>query len=180
MGQYYRPVINDSGYILSFYNYIDGEYVAAKLTEHSWWNNPWVCTITKQILNHPAKVAWVGDYSDDEEFAIENRLHEYAWRKNASLLRPTWDPILLDGKFLVNHDKKIYIDCDQYKEDSTDDDGCILHPIPLLTAIGNGKGGGDYRGINQDSVGSWCYDTISIEDLPPEGYSLVEYKFLDS
>lgn len=179
MGQYYRPVISDSGHFSTFDNRLDGKYVFAKLTEHSWWDNPWVCTIAKAILNHPAKVAWVGDYSDDEEFAVENHLYELAWEVNASLLQPTTDPIFLDGKFLVNHDKKIYIDCNQYKEDSTDENGWTLHPLPLLTAIGNGKGGGDYRGINEDLIGSWCYDLISLEDNPPDGYTKEKYKFID-
>lgn len=37
--------------------------------------------------------------------------------------------------------------------------------MPLLTAVGNGKGGGDYygdRAINKEDVGLWAGDLIEI------------------
>lgn len=46
----------------------------------------------------------------------------------------------------------------------------ILHPLPLLTAIGNGQGGGDYYGINQSVVGKWFWDELSISTSAPEEY----------
>lgn len=43
--------------------------------------------------------------------------------------------------------------------------GCfIIHPLPLLTCLGNGKGGGDYSGLNMEWVGSWTM--CAIEAVP--------------
>lgn len=53
-----------------------------------------------------------------------------------------------------------------------EDEDFILHPLPLLTCIGNGKGGGDYWGTCMESVGSWALHPIAIlpEGLPdPDG-----------
>ena len=73
-------------------------------------------------------------------------------------------------KYIVNHDKKQYIDKTDYK---------FIHPLSLITAEGNGRGGGDYQGSNEEKIGNWSRDIISIEkDLLPE-YTKFEYKFSD-
>ena len=51
--------------------------------------------------------------------------------------------------------------------------GGIIHPLPLLTAIGNGKGGGDYRGTCLDLVGHWACDKIEAALFPN---NLQDYK----
>lgn len=48
----------------------------------------------------------------------------------------------------------------------------IIHPIPLLTALGNGKGGGDYEGTCMEWIGKWALHPLWIvpEGVPdPEG-----------
>ena len=90
----------------------------------------------------------------------------------------------LEGKYLVNHTKQIYLDCDAYYErckvKQYGDYWCI-HPLSLLTCIGNGMGGGDYRSPSDDStydeVGTWAWDEISIDDAIPEGYAETEITF---
>jgi len=52
----------------------------------------------------------------------------------------------------------------------------VLHPIPILTAIGNGKGGGDYKGYDMGWVGVWALDPIS---FLPEGSELPEGEWAD-
>ena len=42
--------------------------------------------------------------------------------------------------------------------------GFVPHPLPLLTAVGNGLGGGDYHGINEEKVGSWAFDLLEVVD----------------
>ena len=46
-------------------------------------------------------------------------------------------------------------------------------PLPILLAIGNGKGGGDYCGRNAGCAGRWCVDSpyleLSMEN--PDGYA---------
>ena len=51
--------------------------------------------------------------------------------------------------------------------------------VPLLVAEGNGRGGGDYHGINQIIVGTWARDVISVENNIQEGYTELECKFDD-
>jgi hypothetical protein len=67
--------------------------------------------------------------------------------------------------YIVNHTKKVYVK----KTDG-------LHPLSLLTAEGNGRGGGDYNGPNMDMVGTWARDVISMENEAPD-YTLVDCVF---
>ena len=46
--------------------------------------------------------------------------------------------------------------------DPDDIEGFVLHPIPLLTCVGNGKGGGDYRGDSMEWVGAWAFHPIAL------------------
>lgn len=50
---------------------------------------------------------------------------------------------------------------------AVDADNWCIHPIPLLTAVGNGKGGGDYFGVNNELVGRWAGDALYIDDEEP-------------
>jgi hypothetical protein len=49
--------------------------------------------------------------------------------------------------------------------------------LPLLTAEGNGRGGGDYRGENENLIGSWARDIISVEMEIPDGYDELVCEF---
>ena len=43
----------------------------------------------------------------------------------------------------------------------------IISPIPLLTAVGNDKGGGDFHkgaGQGYELIGTWAWDTVEITD----------------
>ena len=174
MGQYYKVLVRkdkDSKWQL-FNRSVDGEYTMAKLTEHSWWYNPFVNTICHMIHFKPKQVAWVGDYADDiSAKGIDTReLHEKAWGK-ANGRSVTEAQISLFGKYLVNHDKKEYVDCTEYYDNSVTEGDWCLHPLPILTAVGNGQGGGDYHGRSMDMVGRWTCDRISVENAAPkEGY----------
>lgn len=158
---------------------VNGEYTLAKLMEHSWWFNEFVSTITRMLYHNPMRIAWVGDYADDpDDYDFDEdgqimlkKIYEAAWVEDSKLLGVKKDMLQLDGKFLVNHTDKIYVDCDQYRSLSdSDDTGWIIHPLPILTCIGNGLGCGDYEGINMDYVGSWYMSEISVEDEVPAGY----------
>jgi hypothetical protein len=58
-----------------------------------------------------------------------------------------------------------------------DRNGLHIHPLSLLTAEGNGRGGGDYRGAHEDLVGSWARDVISVEREAPAGFTELECEF---
>ncbi len=151
------------------------EYVCAKIMEHSWIYNETMESFSNIIFENPIKVAWVGDYADEcenedihnEKLGLEKikLLHKIAWnRKSISLIRTQFDT---EKMLLINWDKKQYVNMQEYIENNTYEGWCI-HPLSLLTAIGNGFGGGDYRGINLDKVGIWAYDTISFEKQEKE------------
>lgn len=53
-------------------------------------------------------------------------------------------------------------------------------PLTLFMAIGNGLGGGDYRGedaVNVGLVGSWAGHVITASDAPPVGLTEIECPF---
>ena len=114
MGQYYNVLIERDGKATAYDRTVNGEYTMAKLTEHSWWENTFTSTITNLLWKDPAKVAWVGDYAEDEEKSIKENLYKRAWSDDARGIEKC--ELYLDGKFLVNHAQKIYLDCNSYKK----------------------------------------------------------------
>lgn len=182
MGQYYRPIFGDE-YGLNckvFDRSIDGEYTMAKLLEHSWWVNPFVNSFSEFLYNEPGRVCWVGDYADEpDDFYFPNcsafyvPYYKEVWGETVKLHKALSSDFVLDGKFLVNHDTKQYVDLDEYKKLSVDKYGWTIHPLPLLTAVGNDRGGGDFHEGNTgyEQVGLWAWQLLSFADKPPKGFS---------
>ena len=196
MGQYYYPTIlrekNKRFYSEEFYplDYDNG----LKLTEHSYCGNHFVETIMAQLLNKPGRLAWLGDYHSDGDFAelnpdlpkiIEKRFNEhykcftlpgYEGYCNGKRVRHYSKPEEVkerQGRFILNHDKKCYIDMEEYEKNNltcTEDNDWRFHPIPLLTAVGNGRGGGDFSGIGEEDVGCWAGDLLEVRNARPNGY----------
>jgi len=174
MGQYYQVIIlaeknvTDKDYIRFFIDIWGG----IKLTEHSYLENPFVNAV--EFLLSPlgslykSRIVWAGDYADAEENS-ENLYHLAHSKENSSKeYEPKPEKLSKEYKYIVNHTKKQYIDKSKYLD---------IHPLPLITAEGNGRGGGDYHGSHEDKIGSWARDVISIEkELLPE-YTEFEYTF---
>ena len=77
----------------------------------------------------------------------------------------------LTAKYLVNLDKKQFVNKTKTPKDG---DGWKIHPLPLLTCEGNGRGGGDFR-INTEKnqgnvelIGTWARDRISVVSTKAE------------
>lgn len=78
-----------------------------------------------------------------------------------------------EWRYIYNHDLHCYIDLKHCplewawfgKDENGNDNECAssIFPLSLLLAMGNGRGGGDYRGDNDDLCGSWCDSVQSIE-----------------
>lgn len=181
MGQYYRPILKSSkaGQFTVFNRFVNGEYTMAKLMEHSWWGNYFCDAISKMLYNKPKQVAWVGDYASNEGIEQSGMTVEHIHEVKGKGVSFTEGEFSLDNKFLCNHTKHIYIDLNRYKEKSTDKDGWVINPIPLLTAVGNGNGGGDYwwSEVHKEDVGSWAFDIISVKDKPLRGCKEVDIYF---
>ena len=191
MGQYYRAILGDA-YGLNckvFDRSVDGEYTMAKLMEHSWWLNPFVNAFSEFLYNEPRRVAWVGDYADEpDDFDFPNCSAFYVpyygevWGDSITAIGVSSTDFTLDGKFLLNHDAKQFVDLDEYKAACTDNDGWCIHPLPLLTAVGNDRGCGDFHAgnIGFELVGSWAWQLLYIKDKPPKDFNKINIRFIET
>ena len=157
MGQYYRPVILlPAGVIIAYWD-CDHYNNGAKLMEHSYIGNEVVDQVMGYLDSNPSRLIWAGDYADRlcpggptlYDLADDLPAMQTSHGHNSSL------------RYVINHSREQYLYLDEYRlGDFT------IHPLPLLTAVGNGRGGGDYCGINLDSVGTWAGDLISTSANP--------------
>lgn len=135
----------------------------AKLTEHSYINNPFVNAVeyflSPEGMFYKTRIVWAGDYADNE-VGLEQNLHTMCEDYPNKELKPSLQ-IPIEYKYIINHTKKQYVNKDKYKS---------YHPLPLLTAEGNGRGGGDYKEDDEEYVGIWSRDVISIEKNIPSEY----------
>ena len=176
MGQYYRIYAEQkdgTAKVFSSYDYGNG----AKLMEHSYYGNSFVQAICATILNNPHRVWWVGDYADEPDDFEEDCKYVYAEAWKAEECEKTEEKFDFHAPlYLIDHTEEIYIDLQACRELNEDRWGFAIHPLPLLTAVGNGRGGGDYHGINMDYVGFLAGDLFEISDEVPDGYmDMTEY-----
>lgn len=183
MGQYYKPISIDKKEYLYTHDFKTKGYekeswgVGLKLMEHSYIGNQ-VMNAVEYLLSpegswYKTRIVWAGDYAEGEP---ERELNEQNERPNLYMIMenegtkliPPTKSIRRKYKYLVNHTKKIAIDLTTIEKDSN---GYRIHPLSLLTAEGNGLGGGDYGG-GDSRVGTWARDVISMEKEVPEGYEL--------
>lgn len=182
MGQYYNQVIifKDDYRINITDRRIEGQgYTMAKLTEHSWFGNNFCDTVGAMIYNKPAYIVWCGDYAEQQELdeirilKRFNITYDEIWRSVGrdydALKKQTFD---WHNKFILNKTKKLAIDVNKYWNKSVVDVGegesWVLNPIPILCSVGNGRGGGDYKGTGEELAGSWAGDEIMIADEPQD------------
>lgn len=98
------------------------------------------------------------------------------------------------GWYLVNHNQRKFLDLGAYAQKNKWRESCkdwrtgktetwemCVNPLPLLTACGNDRGGGDYYSSHPDfdQVGTWAFDLIEFTELKPEGYEEVHYSFTE-
>lgn len=157
-----------------------------KLMENGLVGSRFVAGIVNTLREAPARVAWLGDYagrSDDEDgyegyddYADYPNLteedYEYVWESDEDGGSFDRVPNAGDGLsgYLVNLDKGEYIDLGEADLESR----FSVHPLVALTAIGNGRGGGDYYGSNMDMVGAWALDLLEVTDVEPEGFDQLD------
>lgn len=164
MGQYYKAIILGEAKLskqeiirifMEAWNYNNG----AKLTEHSYLLNPFVNAfeflLTPEGMFYKSRVVWAGDYADSED-DLEKNLYQLTdgqtEKQYLGNIKNTED-----YRYIINHTKKQYVD--KHKKTGN----YVFHPLPLLTAEGNGRGGGDYHGIDENLIGIWARDVISVE-----------------
>ena len=169
MGQYYAVILEKNSERKFYDIQTKGDdYRGVKLMEHSWWGNKFMNVIAKELADAPCRLAWVGDYAEVAECEKFGFKYDDVWGDGVKYERPEAPKnfSLDDYKYLVNLTKRFALVLKSYKKKS-DRNGWIANPISLLTAIGNGLGCGDYRGANEDKVGSWGFDELALlNDLP--------------
>lgn len=188
VGQYYMAVLGeaDGSKRKVFNRSVDGEYTMAKLLEHSWWENPFVNSFSARLYKHKSRVAWVGDYANEpDDFKFANCSAAYipcykeVWREGVETRGIRSVDFKLDNKFLLNHDTKQFVNLNEYKAASADRHGWVIHPIPLLTAVGNDRGSGDFHegGVGYEYVGTWAWQQISIDSKAPKRFEEFKLAF---
>ncbi|MET4545678.1 hypothetical protein ABIE26_002996 [Pedobacter africanus] len=174
MGQFYLPVNLDKRQYLFAHEYGSG----LQLMEHSWIGNSFVGTVAGNLIPgglwYRSRIVWAGAYMDEGLFLDEfpevdckMTLFHFASRdKNTPFEKIR--PVIPDGpcaQYLVNHTKGEFVDVATIVDT---EDNWAIHPLPLLTCSGNGRGGGDFPNENP-YLGTWAGNRISMQYDTPDG-----------
>lgn len=155
MGQYYQIYIKNEN--VKMITEPNGGY---KMIEFSHFGAPVISELCFQIEQAPSYVLTVGDYAEKKDCKNDKALELYQEYMSLSPIakNPTFDAFKFEGKACVCYELGEYIDFDEYEEEDT------YFPITILTALGNGKGSGDYGPTKTEKklVGSWCGYHIQI------------------
>lgn len=168
MGQYFKGIIlddeNNIKVAMNPRNF--NEY--AKLNEFSYFDNDFLGYFMSNIYQKPKRVVFAGDYANEEKNGLT--LYKMARTIEDKFTEKTFRimnfPCVFssDLGYLVNHDKKLFIDLNVYQCHNS------FHPLPILTSEGNGEGNGDYYGENEELAGTWARDLISLEESKPTDF----------
>lgn len=179
MGQYYKPINLDKDEFLYSHDYENG----LKLMEHSWIGNNFIAAVENLIKRGGAwfgdRIVWAGDYADsepieDETIPENERPTLYSMCNDEKKIRPenkTRDNSL---RYLKNLDTKEFVDLKKVPisdiwvdEETNTVHKFYIHPLPLLTCEGNGRGGGDFHG-ESPLIGKWSRNRITIQKSKPK------------
>lgn len=191
MGQYYHPVSLDTMEHLYSHDFDNG----LKLMEHSYVGNNFVSAVEMLLIEggrwDKHQIVWAGDYADGElpgtplyginpeserPFTIQDHLED------SKKLRFLIEGIPADHIYLINFDKKQYVDKTKIPVGGNwgEDEPFYIHPLPLLTAEGNGRGGGDFRGADPKGlIGSWARNRLGLRNAIPEGFTEVIFDLVE-
>jgi hypothetical protein len=173
MGQYYKPISIEKKQFVIAHDYDNG----LKLMEHSWIGNGFVGVVENLIAPggpwHGDHILWAGDYADPEP-RQERNAYELISQSDRNKIKPAAQKS--NYRYVVNLDTKQFVDktkvplSDVWVGDDGKEHPYAIHPLPLLTCEGNGRGGGDFR--KQDPlVGSWARHRVTVSNEIPEGFN---------
>ena len=193
MGQYYHLVIlNDHKKTypnkkkVNSWLYSHEFDNGSKLMEFSYIDNHFVGTFEELINKEHGKFAGypvicAGDYADDEPYKLNGeKMNIYSLCDDyGKEIKKDDAPKPKHYRYIINETKGLFFDTDRVKEDK---DGYKIHPLPLLIADGNGRGGGDYEGKNERMIGSWKRNVVVTSDNRPDEakYREVFYNFRET
>jgi hypothetical protein len=203
MGQYYYPIIlrekpqksdddshTNAEIIRTWFNPHEFDQ-GLKLMEHAYQDSPLMKVVESLIqpnsIFYKSRLVWGGDYADKEQGSDQN-LHNMCdkyQRWSDQNIAKNYNP--LSYPFLINHTRQEYVDKRKIRpytfwpatSNPHANQPVQIHPLALLTAEGNGRGGGDYRGNDEGYCGLWARDIISVDSTVPSGYSETFYDFIE-
>ena len=180
MGQYYKPISIEKRQYVYSHEYDNG----LKLMEHSWIGNGFVGIVEDLIAEggawHGDKIVWAGDYADEEKNRKSN-LFSLTEKPGCKI-----NPKPTDNKYryVLNLDTKEYIDTkkvplsDVWEDDKGKQWPYAMHPLPILTCEGNGRGGGDFH-KDDPMVGMWARQRVSVAKRKPKGFTEIEFNLFE-
>ena len=188
MGQYFKAVLvnGNNVEVHDSWSYNNG----AKQVEHCYRGNDYTEAVMERIRKlGPTRLVWMGDYADevldemieksrnDEERECHNNflktLYRIAWRSYLKVGSTIESPFKMytpidnwetnrKKYYVCNNDKSEYVVISEY----VSSDECVVHPVPLLCSV-RGGGGGDYHGMDEDLLGRWAGDVLTITTRKP-------------
>jgi len=184
MGQYYHAVSLDANQFLMAHDHCgkkeDGGLNGLKLMEHSYIRNPLTAAVESLLMKGGAwyghRIVWAGDYADPEPETVTEKN-----KRGQNLYDLIRNKLIVDVedqkrkghlRYLVNLDKNLFVDLNKIPK--IPDWGVRIHPLPLLTCEGNGRGNGDFRYDYDEKpeydklIGSWARDRIAMEGKKPK------------
>lgn len=183
MGQYYIPQIYKAteepecfrdNLLATFVSHDFGN--GSKLMEHSYVGNGFVKAVLDYIRNvGEVRLVWAGDYADSEPGSTDNLYCLYGDVLNVKGPKKT----KRNPRYILNWSKNEFVSVFKSPKDEY---GWRIHPLPLLTCEGNGRGGGDYCSENgEDFIGRWARDIISVTSKKEDtiGFDEIEPGFLE-
>ena len=190
MGQYYKPVLLKEDYnksedpIVGFIDTWDCN-CGLKLMEHSYVGNHVTLQMEKELAekHYGTRLVWAGDYADENEnwkdelgdYLNTYKLCDLLEERNMPIrIKPDDYETLVPHKFVLNLDKKEWVRIPKRVKGKW-----AIHPLPLLCADGNDRGGGDFHkgGRGYKYVGRWAYDHIGVADEVPKGFKEIRPRF---
>lgn len=194
MGQGYRVILGDKkGKNISVYEPV------ILLPDKKIWRDFMQCfmdsylplAISRKLTKKSYRVIWVGENATSlsepmREGSYREKVahnisagasipsYEEAWKKDT--VPPS--RLKLNGGvdwfsyYLVNREKKRFIDMSKYIRKNVYQEGLVLaciNPLPLLTAVGNELHYAEYAGPDERLIGSWAWNVISLTKEKPGG-----------
>ena len=190
MGQYFKLIIlNDArknasnkNKIFKFLHGACNGVGIGKLSEFSYIEN-WAVNAFLSELKTPRRIVCAGDYADNE---YRSKVNLYELCENHGM-EIDFDKVSNKVKnhtfrYIINEDKKVYLDLNENLELAKSENECVYHPLPILISEGNGLGMGDYKGVSMQYVGTWARDLIRVSGKKPSDkkYKKETYIFFEN
>lgn len=189
MGQYYFPILREATQNKTYKDYTLCAHLlnnGLKLTEHSYIRNEFMNCVYNFLIKKPMKVYWMGDYTDTEDIkegeTFLKKMFKLIDKDPNNIPHSITEAETYMGNkypYILNHTKQEFLDI---REHDTGDEYWSYHPLSLLTATSNGKGGGDYYNsqypYREKYIGIWKGDLLEVSDVT-YGYKKVFFELED-